>query len=89
MQRRAPTLDHDGTPTVEGDGGCAAIVELALDDDPALVGNEPGSRQRRSGLPVERERIGMRKGGGGAREPLTVQLDRAGGTSNQSAVTGE
>jgi hypothetical protein len=38
---------------------------------------------------VERERIGMRKGGGGAREPLTVQLDRAGGTSNQSAVTGE
>jgi hypothetical protein len=35
------------------------------------------------------EGVGMRQRGGGAVEPLTVQLDRAGGTPNECAVTGQ
>ncbi len=89
VQRAAPTLDDDGAPTVERQRRLAAIVELALDDDAALVRDQPRGRQGRAGLPVEGEGIGMRQRGGGAGEPLTVQLDRAGGTPNQCAVAGQ
>src|SRR5712691_3782556 len=89
VQCRTPTLDHDRTPTIEGQGGLAAVFELALDDDAALVRDQPGGRHCRARPPVEGEGVRMRQRGGGAGEPLTVQLDRASGTLNQCAVTGQ
>jgi hypothetical protein len=53
------------------------------------VGDEPGGRQRRTGLPVQGEVILVWERAGGAREPLTVQLDRAGGVGKQRAIAGE
>jgi hypothetical protein len=38
------------------------------------VGDEPGGRQRRAGLPVKGEAILVREWGSGARIPLTVQF---------------
>src|SRR5258708_34903092 len=89
VQGGAPTLDEDGSPTVEGRRRLTTVVELALDHHAALVRDQPGRRQRRAGLPVEGAGIGMRQRGSGAGEPLTVQLDRAGGTLNQCAVNGQ
>ena len=85
----AAALDHQGAPAVEGQRRIAAIVELALDDDPALVRDQAGGRQRRARLPVEGEGIRMHEWCRRAQKPLAVQLDRAGGASNQRAVTGE
>jgi len=53
------------------------------------VGNEPGGRQRRAGLPVQGEGVLVRERGGGARIPLTVQLDGAGCVRKQRAIAGE
>jgi hypothetical protein len=72
VQRRALTLDDEGTPTVERQRRIAAVVELALDDDPAFVRDQSRRRQRRAGLPVERGGIGMGERDGSAGEPLTV-----------------
>jgi len=88
VQGGATTVDRDGPPRVEGQRGSAAIVELALDDDPALVGNEPGGRQGRAGLPVEGERVLVGERCGGARIPLTIQLDGADRVRKQWAVAG-
>ena len=89
VQRRVSALDDERPPTVEGQGRVAAIVEFALDDDPAFVRDQPRRRQCRPGLPVEGGGIGMGEGDGGAGEPLTVQLDRAGGAPNECAVAGQ
>ena len=82
-------LDHERAPAVECQRRIAGIVELALDDDPALVRDQAGGGERRAGLPVERERVRMRKWCRRAQKPLAVQLDGAGGALNQRAVTGE
>src|SRR3989442_14348530 len=89
VQCSASTLDDDRAPTVEGERRFATVVELTLDDDPALVEDQAGGRQRRTGLPVEGGSVRMRQWAGGAREPRTVQLDRASGTPNQCAVAGQ
>jgi len=89
VQSRAAPVEGDGPPTVERDGRTAAIVELAFDDNPALMRDEPRGRQRRPGLPVEGEAILVGKRTAGARIPLAVQLDGAGGVRNQRAIAGE
>ena len=83
------SIDGDRTPAVERDRPAAVIVELALDDDPTLVGDEPGSCQRRAGRPVQGDGILVWEGARGARVPLTVQLDGAGGVRKQRAIAGE
>jgi hypothetical protein len=72
VQGGAAPIDGDGSPAVESKRKTAVIVQLALDDHAALVGDEPRGRQRRAGLPVEGEAILVRERGGGARIPLTV-----------------
>jgi hypothetical protein len=83
------SVDGDRTPAVEGERHAAVIVELALDDDSALVGDEPGRRQRRAGLPVQGKAILVWERAGGARIPLTVELDGAGRVRKQRAIAGE
>src|SRR5439155_6527766 len=46
-------LNHERSPAVECKRCIAGIVELALDDDPALVRDQAGGGERRAGLPVE------------------------------------
>jgi len=53
------------------------------------VRDEPRRRQRRAGLPVQREAILVGKRSAGARVPLTVQLDGASGVRKQRAIAGE
>jgi hypothetical protein len=53
------------------------------------MGDEARGRQRRAGLPVEGEGILVRERRDGARKPLTVQLDGAGGVGKQWAIAGE
>ncbi|HEY4871284.1 MAG TPA: hypothetical protein VIJ03_05240 [Candidatus Dormibacteraeota bacterium] len=53
------------------------------------MGDKPRGRQRRAGLPVEGESVLVRERCGGARIPLTVQLDGAGGVLKQRAIAGE
>jgi len=89
VQGGAAPLDGDGLPAVEGERQTAVIVELALDDDSTLVGDEPRRRQRRASLPVEGEAILVWERAGVARIPLTVQLDGAGGVRKQWAIAGE
>src|SRR5438552_15938320 len=78
----AAPLDHQRTPAVEGQRRIAGIVELALDDDPALVRDQAGGGERRARLPVERERIGMPKRRDSAGKPPTLQFDCASGALN-------
>ena len=89
VQAGGASVDGDGPPAVEGERLIAIIVELALDDHPALVRDEPRRRQRRAGLPVQREAILVAERSAGARVPLTVQLDGAGGVRKQRAIAGE
>jgi hypothetical protein len=89
MQGGIAAVERDWTPAVEGQRQTAVIVELALDDDPTLVGDEPRGRQSRAGLPVEGEAVLVRERAAGARVPLTVQLDGTGGADKQRAVAGE
>jgi hypothetical protein len=51
--------------------------------------DEPSGRERRAGLPVEGESVLVRERAAGARIPLTVQLDGAGGVLKQRAIAGE
>ena len=83
------SVDSDRAPAVERERQVAIIVELALDDDPTLMGDEPGSRQRRASLPVQGKGILVWEGARGARVPLTVQLDGARGVDKQRAIAGE
>jgi len=83
------SIDGQRAPAVERKRQPAGIVQLALDDDPTLVGDEPGSCQRRAGRPVEGEGIPVWERVGRARVPLTVQLDGAGGVRKQRAIAGE
>jgi len=53
------------------------------------VGDETRGGQRRPGLPVEGEAILVWERCGGARVPLTVELDGAGGMRKQWAIAGE
>jgi len=53
------------------------------------VGDEPGGRQGCAGLPVEGEAVLVGERAGGARIPLTVQLDGTGGADKQRAIAGE
>ena len=53
------------------------------------MGDEPGGRQRRAGLPVKGKAVLVRERGGGARIPLTVHLDGARGVRKQWAIAGE
>src|SRR2546429_6958492 len=78
VQAGGASVNGDGPPAVEGERLIAIIVELALDDHPALVRDEPRRRQRRSGLPVQREAILVGERSAGARVPPTVELDGAG-----------
>jgi hypothetical protein len=89
VQGGAAALDDERAPAVEDQRGTTAIVELALDDDPALVRDQPGGRRCRPGLPLQREGIGMRQRRSGAGKPLAVQLDRASGVPNECAVAGD
>ena len=83
MQAGGAAFDGDGPPAVEGERQAAVVVELAFDDHPTFVGDEPRGRQRRPGLPVEGEAILVWERCGGARVPLTVELDGAGGMRKQ------
>src|SRR5256885_2069034 len=89
VQAGGASVDGDGTPAVEGERLIAVIVELALDDHPALVGDEPRRCQRCAGLPMQREAILVGERAAGARVPLTVELDGAGGVRKQRAIAGE
>ena len=51
--------------------------------------DQPRRRQRRAGLPVQRKAILVGERSDGARVPLTVQLDGAGGVRKQRAIAGE
>jgi hypothetical protein len=53
------------------------------------VRDQPGGGERRPGLPVQREGVGMRGRGGAAYKPLTVQLDSASGAPNECTVAGD
>jgi len=53
------------------------------------VRDQPGGGERRAGLPVQREGIGMRGGGSAADKPFTVQLDGARSAPNECTVAGE
>jgi hypothetical protein len=44
VQGAASTVDDDGSPTVEGQRRLATVIELALDDDAALVRDQPSRR---------------------------------------------
>jgi hypothetical protein len=89
VQGGAAPIDDNGPPAVEGEREAAVIVELALDDDPTLVRDEPGRCQRRASLPVQGKGILVWEWAGGARVPLTVQLDGAGRVRKQRAIAGE
>ena len=68
----APSIDSNGPPAVEGKRLIAIIVELALDDHPALVRDEPRRGQCRAGFPVEGVAILVGERSAGARVPLTI-----------------
>jgi len=89
LQPPALALDHHGPPAVEGHRRVAVIVELALDDDPALVRDQAGGGQRRARLPVEREGVRMRQWVRRTRIPRPVELHGAGGALNHRAVGNE
>ena len=89
MQGGIAAVEREWTPAVEYQRQTAVIVELALDDDPTFVGDEPRGRQGRAGLPVEGEAVLVRERAAGARVPLTVQLDGTRGANKQRAIAGE
>jgi hypothetical protein len=89
VQGGAAALDDERAPAIESQRRLAVIVELALDDDPALMRDQPSRRCCRPGLPLQREGISMRERRGGAGKPLAVELDRAGGAPNECAVASE
>jgi hypothetical protein len=53
------------------------------------VRDQSGRRQRGTGLPVDGGSIGLGERDGGTGEPLTVQLDRAAGATNECAVASQ
>jgi hypothetical protein len=89
VQRAVATFDDERTPAIERQRGVPTVVELALDDDPAFVRDQPSGRYRRAGLPLEGESVAMLERGGRADEPLAVELDRACGAPNQWVVAGQ
>jgi hypothetical protein len=88
-QGGATSVDSDWAPAVEGEREAAVIVELALDDDATLVGDEPGGCQPGASLPVQGESVLVWERAAGARVPLTVQLDGADRVRKQRAIAGE
>ena len=89
MQRGPTAVDRDRSPTVERNRRTAIVVQFALDDDAALIGDEPCGRKGRTRLPVEGEAVLVGERAGGAGVPLTVQLDGTGGARKQRAIAGE